>query len=655
MPASPTRPTYARADLPRLAKLDRAAILDAFGSFDDKGMDDATFALRAAMLFDAQRAPGLAEAFAAGDAAAVARAVYAACAAWASSRPRDTPMQDAKRQADELLDNRFTFYDESHQLPAEIDWDFNPGTAHWGHDLNRFSYLRPLTGAWQSTGDKRYARKAAELMLDWVAKADIGQAFVGTPYVFGSYLNNAIHCKMWAACVSQLLRGDVLEPIELLRICKSMHDQLCYLEIVTNGHAGNWPTIGCMGMLGVLEHLPVLRDTPRFADHCIHTMDVQIKAQILPDGAQMELTPHYHRVVISNLISASRSLRALELTLTADTLRRMKQAVQYAQQTVTPDGSATVAFNDSDPASVASFEPALAELGYGDFPRKPAELGPELFPYAGVALLRQRATEGDLYLAFDAGPFGSGHQHEDMLGFWLHALGRNFLVDPGRHLYDGSEKSFLAHLRSTAAHSTITIDGQDQNARQRRDTWVAKEPCPIDWHADDAEVRAAAQYDLGFGQNNAINVVHRREIVFVRQRFWLIFDRITGEGRHRIDLRFQYAPPAGSVTLHGQTATTNFDDANLLLSTLGTQAIDEATVAAGQRDPRRGWYSPSYGHIEPAPNLCMTSTCELPWRAATLLLPYRGREAPGVTFDFDGQDATITLADVGRLTVRTTL
>ena len=74
MPASPTRPTYSRADLPELAKLDRAAILDAFGSFDERGMDDATFALRAAMLFDGERVPGLAAAFAESDADAVGRA-----------------------------------------------------------------------------------------------------------------------------------------------------------------------------------------------------------------------------------------------------------------------------------------------------------------------------------------------------------------------------------------------------------------------------------------------------------------------------------------------------------------------------------------------------------------------------------------------------
>ena len=60
-------------------------------------------------------------------------------------------------------------------------------------DLNRFTYLTPLTSAHLQTGDARYARKAIDLMLDWVTKCEIERCFEGTPYVFGSYLNNTIH------------------------------------------------------------------------------------------------------------------------------------------------------------------------------------------------------------------------------------------------------------------------------------------------------------------------------------------------------------------------------------------------------------------------------------------------------------------------------
>lgn len=51
---------YSRADLSELQALDRAAICEAFGSFDEHDLADDAFVLRAADLLDPDRVPGLA-------------------------------------------------------------------------------------------------------------------------------------------------------------------------------------------------------------------------------------------------------------------------------------------------------------------------------------------------------------------------------------------------------------------------------------------------------------------------------------------------------------------------------------------------------------------------------------------------------------------
>jgi len=127
---------------------------------------------------------------------------------------------------------------------------------------------------------------------------------------------------------------------------------------------------------------------------------------------QDELTPHYHAVVVNNILTACESLRELGAALEPRTLETFRTMVHYLQQTTVPDGSAQVAFNDSDPESVPKIGSRLEALGMRDVLRSSDSLGPEVFPYAGVAFLRQRATEGDLYLAFDGGPYGRSHQHE---------------------------------------------------------------------------------------------------------------------------------------------------------------------------------------------------------------------------------------------------
>ena len=127
-------------------------------------------------------------------------------------------------EARELLENRFGFYGEKHQLPDDIDRDGNPGTKHWGHDPNRFTYLHPLIGAYQATDDSRYSRKTVDLILDWITRSNVGRCFRGSPYVWGSYLNNAIRCSRWSRCLKILIDHEQITPIELLRVLKSLHE-----------------------------------------------------------------------------------------------------------------------------------------------------------------------------------------------------------------------------------------------------------------------------------------------------------------------------------------------------------------------------------------------------------------------------------------------
>lgn len=654
MDGSGERRRFGRRDLEELKRFDRDEVLAALGSFDERGLGRDDFVLRAAELLDAGRVSGLEGARREGDVERVLDVVYRACLERGELQPKtlaEGPHQG--KRAEDVIAHRFEFYGEVHALPEDIDWDFNPGTGHWGHDLNRFSFLGPLVRVCVGEGQERFGRKAVELMLDWVDKADFGRAFVGTPYVFGSYLNEAIHCEIWCQSLRRLLPVGMVEPLEMLRILKSLHDQVAYLEIATRDHAGNWPTIGCRGMLSVLAAFPLFRDTDRFASYCVEGLAAQIEEQVLPDGVQDELTPHYHRVVVANLVSAAGSLRGLGLGLEERTVEQLGRMLHYLQQTVMPDGSAQVAFNDSDPTSVPDISGMAKEAGLEDALVADEELGPERFPYAGVALLRQRADRGDLFLAFDGGPFGRSHQHEDKLGFWLFAYGRSFLVDPGRHLYDSSSVSYRDYLTSTRAHSTGMVDGAGQHSRGRPESWIPQEPTDLEWSVEEGEVRAAAAYDLGYGEENNIDVVHRREIVFARERLWVIFDRFEGAGEHEVELRFQFAP--GEVELRGDRARTLFGDADLLLCWSASIPLGERRVEEGQEGPRGGWYSSSYGQLEPAPCVALSARGEMPVEMATLLLPYRGEEMPEVSFRREGNAAVVEAEEIGELRIESGL
>ena len=62
-----------------------------------------------------------------------------------------------------------------------------------------------------------------------------------------------------------------------------------------------------------------------------------------------------------------------------------------------------------------------------------------------------------------------------------------------------------------------------------------------------------------------------------------------------------------------------------------------------------------YGKIEQAPALSQSLRTRLPWRAATLLFPYKGTTTPEVAFSFDGRRAEIQHPEVGRVSVECSL
>ncbi len=558
---------------------------------------------------------------------------------------------DAER-ADEVVENVFTFYGESHPLGASIDWEHNPGTAHWGHDLNRFGYLNPLVGAYLSTGDRSYGEKAVALILDWIAKTDVCDAFIPgrSPYVWRSYLNIHIHLGAWCEALERLLPEGFVSATDLVVILKAVHDQLAYLEIVIPEANSNWVVFGATGMLKTALFFPELRDSDRWFGYAWDRFEEQLDNQVLPDGVQFKLTQHYHFGVARSYVVANcltgRAGRAVP-DKSRETLRKM---VHYLHQTVLPDGR-HLSFNDSDPncgEGVSTFVRAEATLeACGQTSsrvtdgRSFEELPSEAFACAGVYILRDR----DLYMAFDGGPYGAHHQHEDKLSFWLAAYGRSLIVDPGRYLYDTSTP-FRGYLLSTRAHNTLLIDGEGQSSHRHTDEYFSREPLGNAWEPTPDGVRVSAEYRLGYGENGEIEVTHRRSVLFVPGRYWVLLDEVHGKGRHRLESRFQFMP--GGATIEGANVRTEFEDANVMVCPEAGSGFD-VRIESGQHDPLGGWYSDGYNLIEPAPQAAFTVEVDLPFRVATLLLPYRGEEPPDVAFEGAGDDYSVAVD--GRETV----
>jgi hypothetical protein len=125
-------------------------------------------------------------------------------------------------------------------------------------------------------------------------------------------------------------------------------------------------------------------------------------------------------------------------------IERMRR---FAAALMRPDGQPAL-FNDGP----LDFAPVL------DLPAPPEGLS--VFPETGYAVVRSPR----IWLAFDCGPpapaFLPAHAHADALSFQLWIDGQPVVVDPGTFTYEpGPDRDWF---RSTAAHSTVAIDGRNQ-------------------------------------------------------------------------------------------------------------------------------------------------------------------------------------------------
>ena len=150
--------------------------------------------------------------------------------------------------------------------------------------------------------------------------------------------------------------------------------------------------------------------------------------------------------------------------------------------------------------------------------------------------------DGDLYLCFnasDAGLNGRGsHGHNDALSIEVSAGGRAFIVDPGTYVYSADLQK-RHEFRSTAYHSTVQIDGLEQNTIDLHTPFVIgneAKPRVLEW-------KTSNDFDKVVGEHYGYPVVHRRTIIFnKRERTWLIDDEFFGEGEHLYEVRFHFAP-----------------------------------------------------------------------------------------------------------------
>ncbi len=530
------------------------------------------------------------------------------------------------------------------QFGETVDWGFNPTTQpdspwpanhEWTWQLNRHASWLDLATAYYDTGDEAYAAKLAEFIRQWIRtcppptdRADNGRGSKWRTIEAGIRAGT-----VWPEVWPRVLASKSLDDDTLLLWLASWVDHAKYLLRFKT--SANWLTMEANGLYHVGALFPEFREAAVWRATALERLTAELDIQVYPDGAQIELAPGYHTVSLRNFLGPLELVPRTGFEVPATYTAKLERMYDYLLASMQPTRRMPP-FNDSGEGDVVRYFETAVRLfpGRRDFRwvltdgregETPA--GPTRYlPFAGQVFFRSGWDRDAVWLGFDAGPYGYGHQHEDKLNVILTAYGRRLVAEGGVYTYDAS--IWRRWVLSSHAHNVVLVDGLGQNRRKSpRETWVVREPSPLRF-ATNAEVAVAeAAYDEGWGPEARRIATHTRRVIFLPPDLFVVRDRLApaDSGPHRYEALFHL--DAADAEVSGSTVRMAADGVGVQITGYGVATV---TLVKGQTNPVvLGWIPDSsrgYGGVRPIPTAVFRKEVAGPVEMVFAIRPYRGAE-----------------------------
>tara|TARA_Y100001972_G_C7661153_1_gene333504 strand:+ start:27 stop:1088 length:1062 start_codon:yes stop_codon:yes gene_type:complete len=173
------------------------------------------------------------------------------------------------------------------------------------------------------------------------------------------------------------------------------------------------------------------------------------------------------------------------------------------------------------------------------------------YPESGLYSMRSGWDKEDICLVLKCGPDGGGHCQPDNGTFELYAGGRHLMPDAGSYIYSGDPVN-RAWFRQTKVHQTLTLNGENSVYAPQLLKWQPGEDLDV----------------LVVENESYQELTHRRAVVFVDKKFFVVVDDAYGSATGDIDIHFQLAPGNAVFNKKKLTVGSDFDEGwNVLVKT----------------------------------------------------------------------------------------
>ncbi len=550
-------------------------------------------------------------------------------------------------------------------LGKQIDWhrDFksgyrwNPAQCYldvpYGHlpgvdikvpwELSRFQHLPVLAQAYLLTGRSQYADEVASQISDWI-ESNAPEHGVN----WACPMEVAIRAVNWLWTLALLGNTPSVENgwlTDVLAMLQAHGRHLMRnLEVRSDGITANHYLADIVGLLYLGVCLRECKEAAWWRDFAVRELVREMDRQVLPDGVHYESSIPYHRLVSEMFLSSAALCRRHALTLPDPFHKRLQLMCEFVHAYTKPNGlSPQIGDGDNGRLHIltgygsqdvrdhrhvlavgavlygrrdwwqAAGPRAIEVLWFGgqghelwshpqdrqDDPRKSVA-----FSAGGFYIMRDR----DAYVLFNCNPVGTNglgtHKHNDLLSLEINLGGEDILVDPGCFVYTADPRTYDL-FRSTASHSTVMIDGVEQNRRTGKPFCLHRDGRPrvLLWEIGDSLDCVSAEYD-GY-QRLPSPILHRRDVrVHHREMSIQVIDHFSGVAdsstSHCLDWTF---PFSADCLLESHKNGWDIVTARTRLRLAPPVAFPGGGPLEVQTRKETGRVAPSYGTVHRAPVL----------------------------------------------------
>lgn len=496
---------------------------------------------------------------------------------------RQVPHADTPCEINGLSQGVFKFLNRELALGSPPNWMPAGEEKLWLYHLHSWNYATQLALRFKETGHGQYYSLFRKLVRQWIQDCPLGSSLAWDAYPTSLRITN------WLRAFS--LFGPQLEadPEFSQHLRKSLYIQSRYLrsnielDLLNNHVLENARALLLAGLF-----FSGSKETDAWKRVGQNLLTQGLQKNFYDDGGHDELSPMYHAAMLCLYQESAIAIRDSGETLAKIWDDRIQEMRRWLGHLIHPDGQIALlndaamgvittdaAEKDRCPDSETTPLVSLADSGYWIFQDRPCQH----------------------YMVFDCGSLGPDHNpahgHCDALSFELSVHGKRMLVDSGVGTYHG-DLAWRSFFRSTRAHNTIQVDGNEQSDYWHRFRFADRaSPCQPIWKDQQPDLVYVAGSHDGF-KRLPQPVMHRRWICWVARQFWVICDHVTGNGIRNVESFLHFHPEVQVMRMpeFDQAGQIVREGVQLNILPFGHTGL---TSYFGSTSPLQGWYAPEFG------------------------------------------------------------